>query len=96
MKSYKGNLQGGVFFSTEWVLQTALLPAVHILRNPLTYFLSKCKIRILTDASISCLTLRCDLNHDEKISPWQKFTSYAPFNDIRSILLKIFLYFKKI
>lgn len=82
MESYKTNLQGGVFISNDWQLGN---PG----SNPLEYFLSHCTIKILTDTSISCITLKCDLN-DGILSPWKKFTSYAPFNDIRSILLKIF------
>jgi len=88
MKIYKNNLQGGVFISNEWNewrLQPGNLDA-----DPLGYFLYNCTIKILTDSSISCITLKCDLINDGRLSPWKKFTSYAPFNDIRSILLKIF------
>ena len=59
-------------------------------QSPYHYFLENCTIQILTDTSISCVTLRCRLD-DGIQTPLMDMESSVGAREIREILIKVVL-----
>ena len=56
--------KGGLFIHRGWLRDNPD-------QSPYHYFLENCTIQILTDTSISCVTLRCRLNDGNQGNGYQ-------------------------
>ena len=75
--------KGGLFIASDWLRN-------HPQQLPYHFFLENCTIQILTDTSISCVTLRCRLN-DGIRSPLMDIESANGAREVREILIKVLL-----
>jgi hypothetical protein len=86
VKSYKTNKKGGIRLSSEYVKQTGTSDR----KSATQFFLVNSTFRLLTNNSISCITLVASLK-DTIPSPFKSMRSNNIQLEVRSILLKIFL-----
>jgi len=85
-KSNKKNKKGGVRLSTQFVKNTGTTDR----KTAIQFFLGNSTFRILTNNSISCITLVASLKGNIP-SPFKSMRSNNVQLEVRSILLKIFL-----
>ena len=84
--SYKKNKKGGVRLSTQFVKNTGTTDR----KTAIQFFLGNSTFRILTNNSISCITLVASLKANTP-SPFKSMRSNNIQLEVRSILLKIFV-----
>ena len=80
--------KGGVRISKRWVEEN---PRINNIGNILVWFLTNSELSLLTNSSISCVTLRAKLRDVAGISPFTSMTRRNFQKSVRSILVKVFV-----
>jgi hypothetical protein len=85
--------KGGVRISKLWVERN---PGTNNIGDIIEWFLTNSELSLLTNSSISCVTLRAKLRDDVPISPFTSMTRKNFQKSVRSILVKVFVTYQNI